>query len=136
MPYKDKDKQREYQKLWARKQPIERNSPSLGTKRFFYTAASKLKSKCNILNIPYDLDGDYLENIYPEDGKCPALLLPFERGRGHSQSQSPTIDRIVPANGYVKGNVQWVSRLANVIMSDATPDQVLQVGEYFYKLKG
>ena len=64
------------------------------------------------------------------------IMLPFERGRGHSHSQSPTIDRIVPANGYVKGNVQWVSRLANVIMSDATPDQVLQVGEYFYKLKG
>ena len=36
--------------------------------------------------------------------------------------------------GYVKGNVQWVSKLANNIMSSATPDQVIQVGNYFKQI--
>ena len=56
----------------------------------------------------------------------------MEKGtEGVSTFCSPSIDRINPNLGYIKGNVQWVSKLANQIMSDATPDQVIMVGEYF-----
>ena len=47
---------------------------------------------------------------------------------------SPSIDRIIPELGYVKGNVQIICMLANRIKSNATPDQVIQVGTYFKKI--
>ena len=53
---------------------------------------------------------------------------------GISRDESPTIDRINNKLGYIKGNVQWVSKLANQIMTSATPDQVVQVGNYFKKI--
>ena len=47
---------------------------------------------------------------------------------------SPTIDRIDNTKGYVKGNVILVSMLANCIKNQATPDQILTVGNYYKKL--
>lgn len=31
---------------------------------------------------------------------------------------SPSIDRIVPAQGYVRGNIQWISSTANTVKGD------------------
>jgi hypothetical protein len=43
-----------------------------------------------------------------------------------------SIDKIVPALGYVKGNVIIVSNRANIIKNNATPEEILAVG-FFYK---
>tara|TARA_R110000796_G_scaffold207942_1_gene324228 strand:+ start:61 stop:963 length:903 start_codon:yes stop_codon:yes gene_type:complete len=136
MGYKDPTKQRDYQKEWVRKKSAlvggYRNQPPAGTPRFFTGAYSKLKNKALTKKLNFDLDSEYLKEIYPKDGKCPALGLTFKRGdyRG-SLKESPTLDRIVPSKGYTKGNVHWVSRVANSMMSDGTPDQVISVGKYF-----
>ena len=130
MPYKDPDKQREYQKKWMQKE--NRNRPSIATQRFFIFRSSKLKERARNKGVGFDLSGEYLAEIWPEDGLCPALKIKMEKGtEGMSVPDSPSIDRISPNLGYIKGNVQWVSKLANQIMSDATPDQVIMVGEYF-----
>jgi len=129
MPYSDPDKQREYQRKWMQREG--RSKPAIGTKRFFYSSCSKLKAKARDNNIEFNLDSKYLQDIFPKDNRCPALEFTFKRGDGKRIDESPTLDRIVPNKGYVKGNVQWVSGLANQIMSSATPDQVVQVGEYF-----
>ena len=47
---------------------------------------------------------------------------------------SPTLDRIIPKLGYIKGNVQVVSALANRIMSDATVNQVMAVAKHYEKI--
>jgi len=132
-------KNRDYQREWSRKENERtggyRNSPPAGTTRFFTYACSKIKSKSKTNNLDFDLDPHYLKEIYPKDGKCPALGFVFKRG-DHTGSiqESPTLDKIVPSKGYIKGNVHWVSRVANSVMSDATPDQVIQVGQYFKKV--
>ena len=141
MTYKDPKKQRDYQKEWVRKKNGlvggYRNQPPAGTPRFFTGAYSKLKNKALIKKLDFDLDPQYLKEIYPKDGKCPALGLVFKRGdHTGSLQESPTLDRVVPSKGYTKGNVHWVSRVANSVMSDATPDQVIQVGQYFKKITG
>ena len=133
MPYKDPDKQREYQRKWMQKS--NRNRPSIATKRFFIFRSSKLKERARNKGVDFDLSGEYLSEIWPEDGQCPALKIKMEKGtEGMSAFYSPSIDRINPNLGYLKGNVQWVSKLANQIMSNATPDQVIMVGEYFKKI--
>ena len=93
--------------------------------------ASTTKHRAKKKNIPYDIDEDYLKSIWPEDNKCPALGLEFSRTGEGLKSTSLSLDRLVPELGYVKGNVAIVSMLANRIMTDATPDQVIAVGNFF-----
>jgi len=66
---------------------------------------------------------------------CPVLGMRLRsRKGGVPRANSPSLDRIDPDKGYVKGNVIVVSWLANRIKSDATPDQILAVGRFYKKL--
>lgn len=58
---------------------------------------------------------------------CPYLGIPLEKATGSTTAQpnSPSIDRIVPALGYVKGNVEVISHLANAMKSNATKEQLV-----------
>ena len=64
------------------------------------------------------------------------LRKPFDRKskttRTPRQTQ-PSLDRIIPAKGYVPGNVIWISTMANTIKQSATANEILAVG---YWLKG
>lgn len=66
--------------------------------------------------------------VIPE--RCPVLGMPLRRNRGQSGDDSPTLDRIDPRRGYVPGNVQVISHLANRIKSNGTAAQVMAVGEW------
>jgi hypothetical protein len=63
---------------------------------------------------------------------CPILGIPLVRhfGRSGGHPDSPSLDRIVPALGYVAGNVQVISYLANMMKSAATPDQLITFAEW------
>ena len=99
--------------------------------RALHGARARAKEK----ELPINIDIEYLRDIWPEDDKCPALDIEFRQGNnGISLDSSPSLDRINNKLGYIKGNVQWISKLANQIMSSATPDQVIQVGNYFKKI--
>ena len=89
------------------------------------------KKRAEKFNVDFNLTEEYVKSIYPKDGKCPALGIKLKKLDG---SNAPSLDRITPKLGYVEDNVQWVSKLANQIMSNATPEQVIQVGQYFKKI--
>ena len=97
---------------------------------------SQAKKRAKDKKLPFDLDLKYLRDIWPKDNICPALSIELKRGKGKMIDSSPSLDRINNELGYVKDNVQVVSMLANLIMSSATPDQVIQVGNYFKKIVG
>ncbi len=40
---------------------------------------------------------------------------------------SLSIDKILPAHGYIKGNVQWVTTIANRAKSDMTMAELIQL---------
>jgi hypothetical protein len=61
---------------------------------------------------------------------CPALGIELIIGK-EDWGNSPTIDRIDNTKGYVKGNIIVVSMLANCIKNQATPDQILKVGNFY-----
>lgn len=51
---------------------------------------------------------------------CPLLGVKLRKGSNQAWEYSPTLDRIDPKQGYVKGNVWVVSKRANVIKNDAS----------------
>jgi len=71
--------------------------------------------------------------IVPE--KCPVLGIPLIQGKGKVCRNSPSIDRINPLKGYVKGNVIIVSNLANTIKTNATPSEIRMVADFYEKLQ-
>ena len=109
-------KNRAHQKAWYGKD---------AARRMFNTAKERAKLK----GVPFDLD---IEDItVPE--VCPALGIPLEPnvgGRGF-KSGSPSLDKIRPELGYVRGNVRVISMLANRIKSDCTDPAVFRkVADY------
>jgi hypothetical protein len=91
----------------------------------FYNARQRAKK----LGLPF--------NIEPSDivipAVCPVLGIPIEatvRGRRGFHPNSPSLDRIVPELGYVKGNVCVISMRANWIKRDATAEELFLIAEY------
>jgi hypothetical protein len=62
--------------------------------------------------------------------RCPALGLPLQVNDGRHQDNSPSLDRIDPKKGYVKGNVAVISYKANRIKQDATPEELEAVASW------
>lgn len=77
-------------------------------------------------------------NLEPEDIRipevCPILGVKLARGEGSVAETSPSLDRITPSLGYIKGNVQIISFKANTIKSNATPDELEKVAAFMRRL--
>ena len=95
---------------------------------------SKIKIRTKKKNIPCNLDIDYLVSIFPDPPICPATGKKIFFGLGYeTRHLSPSIDRIIPSKGYVKGNVRWVSFMANAIMNEFDAEDILKVGNWLKK---
>ena len=63
---------------------------------------------------------------------CPVLRIPLrpsDPGTGKNDN-APSLDRIIPSLGYVKGNVIVISWRANHLKRDATPEELKLVAEW------
>ena len=69
-------------------------------------------------------------NLLPEDIElpdvCPVLGFPLKIGSKGMSPESPTLDKIIPSLGYVKGNVRVISWLANKIKGDQTDPTIFE----------
>ena len=90
------------------------------------------KTRVKKYNLDLDLDLDYLYSIYPKDSKCPILGYTMKPSQGKlgGNKYSPSLDRIDPRKGYVKGNVEWVCFLANKMMSDASGEDLVKFSKW------
>lgn len=83
-----------------------------------------VKGRAKKQNIPFDLE--LSDIILPK--KCPVLgidIIPFS-----SSDNSPSVDKLDPNKGYVKGNIAIISRRANSIKFNANSDEILKVGNW------
>lgn len=73
--------------------------------------------------LPFDLVAE--EIVVPT--VCPLLGIPLRIDNcGQPAPDSPSLDRIDPRLGYVRGNVQVISYKANTMKQDATPAELLR----------
>jgi len=97
------------------------------------TSSMVHSAKCRAIkkNLPFDIDTDYIRAMVGENAQlashCPALDIPLDWSYGTKtvvRPNSPSLDRIDPSKGYVKGNVWIISHRANTIKSDASHEEL------------
>lgn len=84
-----------------------------------------LKNKSNGMGLPFNLS---LGDVHIPDC-CPVFGFKFIKGNARGtkhggNSKSPSVDRIIPSKGYVKGNVVVVSLKANTIKETSSLAQL------------
>lgn len=84
------------------------------------------KSRAKLNNICYNLTNE--DFIIPD--YCPVLGIPLSRSENVSSDNSPTVDRINPKLGYVKGNTMIISFRANSIKRDGTAEEHEAIAAY------
>jgi hypothetical protein len=119
--YRQTPKYKEQQRL-ASKRFREKN-PESNMLRSVKQSARIKKLECNI---------DKTDIIIPD--VCPVLGIPLFKN-GKLTANTPSIDRIKPELGYVKGNILVVSLLANRIKTNATAAQIFAVGKFYLELE-
>lgn len=65
---------------------------------------------------------------------CPALGIVLSRSVDSHSDCSPSLDRIIPDLGYVRGNVAVVSHLANAMKNKGTPEQLTALVKWLKKV--
>jgi len=103
--------------LMDRKKKKKKHGQS-GTLEYHMWKGSQNRARLN--NIPFDLN--YTDIIIPK--LCPILEIPIFKGEKKHTPNSPTLDRLVPELGYVKGNVRVISYKANAMKSDASIQEI------------
>ena len=94
-----------------------RFDPNATSKSVEYRILTRAKSRAKQKNIPFNLT---LEDIkVPKT--CPLLGIPIEiQPKKGYHPNSPSLDKIIPEKGYIKGNVWVISNRANTLKNDAT----------------
>lgn len=88
------------------------------------------RGRAKKLGVPFDLSRQDVS--IPTH--CPALGIPLQVGKGKITDGSPSLERIRPALGYVRGNVVVVSHLANRIKNSATLEQMISVAGWALRM--
>lgn len=81
--------------------------------------------------IPFDLD--LSDMIIPS--VCPVLGIVIVCSGGRPRPDSPSVDRMIPSLGYVRGNVRIISNRANTLKSDSTVEEMTMILEDLLRLR-
>lgn len=116
---KAEDSEAYYAKERAQLKAYHQRRPEL---KMLYSARESAKRQ----GIPFNLDVTDVE--IPE--VCPVLGIAIEKASGLRTYNSPSLDRLVPALGYVKGNVQVISWRANKLKGEGTAEDHRLIAEW------
>lgn len=84
------------------------------------------RKRAGLYNLDFDLTPEDI--IIPET--CPILGLKLGIGKVGGSDNSPSLDRIDSTKGYVKGNVQVISKLANSMKNSADTETLKKFADY------
>ena len=90
-------------------------------------SAAKVRAKQNGLLFSLVLEDIKIPAI------CPILGIQIKVADGLPNDNSPSLDRIVPNQGYIRTNVQIISWRANSLKKNATAKELMLLAEYMTK---
>lgn len=89
----------------------------------------RAKSRARRYGVPFDIDPEDIE----VPSLCPALSIPLVRSDDITDN-TPSLDRINPSKGYVRGNIAVISNKANRIKSNAEAYEIESVAIWLRSL--
>jgi hypothetical protein len=104
----------------CRKPASKKQYASLSKERIIW---DRTKSRATKYNLPFNLDLDDIVIPY----RCPILNVVLT---ATGIKTTPSIDRINPNMGYVKGNIRIISNGANILKSNFTREDIKRLYEY------
>ena len=129
-----KEKQKQYRKDNAAeiKEKQKQHNKDNAAKKMLCNARARSKQK----GMPFDITEDDLINIWPTH--CPVLGMELQSNisKGKAQPNSFSLDRIDSDRkiGYIPTNIRIISFRANTLKSNATLEELFQVGKDAEKL--
>lgn len=101
-------------------------------KKYYANARSRAK----VTNLPFNLTIPYLISIAHDE--CPIFKTPFtwgvsKMGKGKTRSDTPQLDRIIPEQGYVIGNVAFLSGKANKMKDNGTMQEHYAIADWIWE---
>lgn len=126
------EKYKEYHKEYyeKRKESINSRRRSDTVSKWIFRTARRAKEK----GIEWNLSREFLRTLVVP--VCPILGIELCYSNSVLADNSPTIDRINNNLGYIEGNVQVLSCIANRMKSNATPEQLLKFADYINQRYG
>jgi hypothetical protein len=113
-------------KCWNNSQQKKRKNEK-NRKRSRKTAMlSSAKERAKKRGYPFDISPSDI--IIPDI--CPVLGIPLFVSEGKQSHNSPSLDKIIPEKGYVRGNIAIISSRANMLKNDATFEEIEKL--YFW----
>lgn len=126
-----KERNRKYQRTYKERHPERvakrsntywKNNPE---RKLYHKAKQRAKAG------DYEFSIDVSDIIIPD--VCPVLGIPIFHGVGKVCDNSPSLDKINPKLGYVKGNVSVISYKANRYKNDLTVENLENLLAYAKK---
>lgn len=98
------------------------------------------KGRSKLSNLDFDIDLEYLIALWKDnEGKCVVSGRSFNLESygeyGQVNPDAPSIDRIVPKQGYTKGNVRLVTYHVNVALSEYGLDSLIELSQDIIKVR-
>lgn len=114
--YREYEHRRRTPEFWEKKRQYRKESPE----KFMYWRAKKRAIE---YNLPFNIE--LSDIVIPTH--CPYLKIELTniQGKGR-QPFNPSLDKIIPELGYVKGNIEIISNKANIMKSNATHLELIE----------
>lgn len=135
MPLKDKQKRNAYLRKWNSQNPEK-------VKQYSYTYLQNNPKKKLLKSAKYNARSRELEFSITEDDLnipeyCPYLNIKLTSEiSSKNNSSTISLDRIDSSKGYIPGNVQVISNLANRMKANASKEELLIFAKNVLKLYG
>lgn len=84
----------------------------------------RARSRAKLVGIPFNLTIEDI--VIPQFCPILGIELVSRQTKGYGPS-SPSLDRIIPKLGYIKGNVRVISARANLLKNDASIEELERV---------
>ncbi len=84
-----------------------------------------MKALKKVAGQEFNLTAADLLAAFPADSLCPYFKMPLVLGEG-ANPMNASVDKIIPAKGYVRGNIRVMSHRANTIKNDCTDPEVFR----------